>query len=434
MNEVNEIEILKKIFGEKKYKVIEKELDIKNYILTISFDDIRILKFKNESNDNNNIYIIYIYNLDIPYKLNNLDETYLTKIKNIYYNNKNNNNTKIKRFSGILKQINMTKDDLEKIIVKNKYLEKYYWGSYFDKYPFDDIYEKKYSRYQINNMNIYALRQYDDDDIFEINVLTRYSKSKITFKIYEEALLIELNYNDAIHNPELNKFYTSTQLIPCNIPIDLYLALQEFHLLDYYNIFELKPITVNHLKYSSLLLDNIDIVEIENYFKLLNDLNLETEELKTYRSDLINLITLNNIIKNINSQDILNIIEESIKECDNKECDNKECDNKECDYKECDNKECDNKECDNITINTTNNITNDITINTTNNTTNNITNDTTINKKSCKEKITEYLLNYLNEYKKTDNILSKELIKIEENNHDFLTLHMNNLIMKFIDN
>ena len=161
------------------------------------------------------------------------------------------------------------------------------------------------------------------------------------------------------------------------------------------------------------MLDNIDIVEIENYFKLLNELDLQTEELKTYRSDLINLITLNNIIKNINSQDILNIIEES----DNKENVNTS---------------------NNITDNTTDNITNNITDNTTNNitdnTSNNITNNTTDNKKSSKEKITEYLLNYLNEYKKTDNILSKELIKIEENNPDFLSLHMNNLIMKFIDN
>jgi hypothetical protein len=202
--------------------------------------------------------------------------------------------------------------------------------------------------------------------MFEINVLTRYSKSKITFTIYENAFFIELSYND-IDNPELEKFYKSTQNIPYNLPIDLYMALQQFHLLDYKNIFDLKPIKQNHFKYSSLILNNNNVDEIENYFKLLNNLELESDELIKYRDELINLITLNNIVKNINSQDILKIINENEKE-------------------------------------------------------------------ESKEKITKYLLNYFNEYKNTNNILTREFLKLEENNREFLNLHINNLIMKFVDN
>ncbi len=52
------------------------------------------------------------------------------------------------------------------------------------------------------------------------------------------------------------------------------------------------------------------------------------------------------------------------------------------------------------------------------------------------EKVREYLLNYLNDYKNinTNNILSKELLRLEENDSEFLDLHINNLITKFVDN
>ncbi len=366
---INEIELLEKTFGKTNYEIINENLEIDNYVCTLTFNGIRILQFKGETDFT---YIIYIHNLDIPYKINNFDENFFINIKNIYYDKKNNYTNKLKRFSGLLTKLDLSRDDLEKIIVKNKYLEMFYWGSYFEDYPFDDIYENKYSKYQINKMNIYALRQYDnDDDIFEISVLTKYSKSKITFIVYEDALFIELSYNN-IENMELEKFYKSTQNLPYDIPIDLYLSLQQFHLLEYNDIFELKPLTINHFKYSSLLLNNLNIVEIENYFNLLNDLELESDELIKYRNDLINLMTLNNIIKNINSKDILDIVN----------------------------------------------------------------NNSDIKKEIIIEKIREYLVNFLNEYKKTNtnNILSKELLRLEENDSEFLDLHINNLITQFVNN
>lgn len=361
----NEIEILQKIFGEKKYKIINEQLDINNYVCTFLFCNIRILKFKDNLHSNKFIYVVYVCNLEIPYKLDDFNENFFINIKNIYCNNLTNYTNRLKRFSGINTKLNITKDNLEKKLIKNKYLELYYWGSYFEQYPFD-INKRKYSNYEINKMNIYALRQYNDNnDVFEINVLTKYSKSKIKFVIFENILFIELNYN-SINNNELEKFYKSTQNIPYNLPIDLYMALSEFDLLDYNDIFNLKPITMNHFKYSSLLLSNT--IEIENYFKLLNNLNLESKELIKYRDEMINLIILNNIIYNINSQEIINIINES----------------------------------------------------------NN-------NKEDSKEKILDYLLNYFNDYKSKNNTLTKELIKLEEHNNDFLNLHIDNLINKFLN-
>ena len=78
----NEIEILQKIFGDKDFKLLDEELDIPNYSFTISFDEIRILKFIKE---NDSTYVVYINNLDIPYKLSNFDEMFFSNLNKIYY-------------------------------------------------------------------------------------------------------------------------------------------------------------------------------------------------------------------------------------------------------------------------------------------------------------------------------------------------------------
>ena len=318
----SEIEILESVFGNNStYEVIYENLeDVPNYISTLKFNEIRIIKLNNQDKNENNseyIYVIYLFDLDIPYKIYNFEKDFFESIQNIYYQHTLNYSNQIKRFSGILSQIELTEEDLEKLVVKNKYLEVYYWGSFYDKYPFEDIYTKKFTRYQINKMNIYALKQYDDD-IFEINVLTKYSKSKVTFRFYDNGFFIQASYNP-INNLELKKFFKLTQYLPHDIPTDLYLCISKFHLLDYINVLELKPLTINHFKYSSFLIDNLNLNDIHNYFNYIDTIELSDDKLINYKNDLINLLTLNNIIKNINSKDILNILEEDTNYDDKKE-------------------------------------------------------------------------------------------------------------------
>ena len=203
----------------------------------------------------------------------------------------------IRYYIGNFDSINLYIEEIENFFLLNNNCEKLLWGSKWVDHPFRKQYLTEYITYADNlYFSAQAMKQ---DNIYTMNVLTKYSKSLISIENHDGTYILSVSYIPALnHNniPTINKVFNQSYLN--DMPIDVITCIINF-----------PAMTVNEVIHEEPFTDyNIHIIELlANTYQRLCDVESDlNSRIKTCDPELCPL--LQELIDNIESSRLLNII------------------------------------------------------------------------------------------------------------------------------
>jgi hypothetical protein len=201
--------------------------------------------------------------------------------------------------------------DIENHFLINKYSDKLIWGSKWYDHPFRSEYEKSH----VNSIESIiftgqAMRQQDGE--YTVSIRTNYSKSLITIYYYDDAYILEINYNKIETNQINNINNIFGRKYDPNIPIDVILSIINFPFVTHDDILDMMPLSLFHFYVVTLLCDNGNIKLLMPKLKnIIEDTeNNYGNEVKEYINDYIKKYENDLLISKIMYEiDIYNLID-----------------------------------------------------------------------------------------------------------------------------
>lgn len=222
----------------------------------------------------------------------------------------------IRRFIGTENSLGFSFDEIENFIIENKFCEYFMWGSNWNDFPYrENILNNKYSRFQIERMMTYALKQ--NNKIISISTRTKASKSIIKFEYNRGAIILEIKYNNDnnCRIKELNNKFKNNY--PYNLPLDVLGTICQFDLIDYKDLLTIETLSINSISLSLELINKEEsLIEFLSILDRINTKELCEETIK-YIDEISTIININLKINKINLSDIENKIKETINQENN---------------------------------------------------------------------------------------------------------------------
>ncbi|MBA42949.1 MAG: hypothetical protein CMF62_02930 [Magnetococcales bacterium] len=258
----------------------------------------RNLKELTFGDENKNYYMYFITNTNrsklfisihishpiLWYEIGEVNE--IEKIIN-YYNphSYENNLDEIVAYVGSAESLELSLLDFENLILSSPFTELLMWGNLYQDFPF----RKEYERLDISSKEhmIYfnqAMRQ-DPENFEEINVLTKFSKSKIKIIYDQNLFFIKLSYRP-IKTSQIKIFEKDYN----NIPIDIVNLIYNLDFFTKDSILKVSNLSSYHLYIATKLFEN----EIDLLNKLLE---VSQENLDSLVNEDLNKLILNLKVK-----------------------------------------------------------------------------------------------------------------------------------------
>lgn len=295
-------------------------LDQKEYMYLISDDLYKILYLSIGK-----CHPIYWYEFSSKNSfINGFDKKYDTYNQKIYNYNLEKNCC---GYIGNQETLPLSIYDLENHFLLNKNCEKLIWGSLWMDHPFRDKYMEKTLTYQENiTLTGQAMRQ-EEDDTYSVSVRTMFSKSLITLVLFENELLINIEYTPISINTHTSQIKYINEHFKTNfkhdLPIDVVSVLQNIPFITPLELLKIRPLVEDHFFILTILTNT--------YFNdpIFDQVGLELEkipfddtindDLKEHVENFIKEIKNNNILKKILKKVNFEQINEKIMEkCDEK--------------------------------------------------------------------------------------------------------------------
>lgn len=208
-------------------------------------------------------------------------------------------------FIGTEKMLGITIDNIENHFVLDANTEMLTWGSKWKDHPFREEYIKRdiIGRENIL-MTIQAMKQCDDNK-YHVSVRTNYSKSIITVECYDDAFIINIQYNPIVNNAIeiINKEFDRDY--PIDLPMDIIMTIINMPLASHTKLLQLRPLTSYNFLMASLVANTEEMCR--DLIPLMKDIIKEHNNENIYGSDFVEMskLFLKNLETNVTINDIL---------------------------------------------------------------------------------------------------------------------------------
>jgi hypothetical protein len=137
-----------------------------------------------------------------------------------------------KGFVGTCESLHIKQKTFEKELINHSYVTQLCWGSMWEMHPFMDMDIKNVDEHDIYFINAYSMKQKKEE--YKISIITKYSRSIISYEIINDIIGITIKYQEQckLDYELLDRYYNK------KLPPDVIEILLRYPFLKYDNLFK----------------------------------------------------------------------------------------------------------------------------------------------------------------------------------------------------